>query len=179
MKILALIGSPRKGSNTDTIMNQILKGSKANGHTTEKLYLYDYEISPCVDCRSCKKGDFVCPIKDGMKQIYPKMEKADLIIFGTPNYWYGSTAKMKLLIDRMRPFVANGRLKGKKWALVTPAAEGPGACGPLVQMLRLSFDYLVMKFVGKILVKAYEKGEIKENRKELERAYKFGTLLLP
>jgi len=49
-----------------------------------------------------------------MKKIYPKMEKADLILFGTPNYWYGPTGKMKLLIDRMRPFVANKKLKGKK-----------------------------------------------------------------
>jgi len=175
MKILALIGSPRKGSNTDILVDEILKGSKKAGHTSEKLYLYDYKISPCIDCRACKKGKFVCPIKDGMKQIYPKMDDADLIIFGTPNYFYGPTGKMKLLIDRMRPFVANGKLKGKRWVLVTPAAEGPRACRPLIQMLRLSFDYLGMKFIGKILVKAYEKGEIKENRRELDSAYKLGA----
>ena len=177
MKILALIGSPRKGSNTDTLTNQILKGSKANGHTTEKLYLYDYEISPCIDCRNCKKGGFVCPIRDGMKQIYPKMEEADIIIFGTPLYWYGPSGKMKLLVDRMRPFVANGRLKGKRWITVIPSAEGAKACAPLIETFRLSFDYLGMKFAGKLLAKAYERGEIKENQKELDRAYKFGTSL--
>ena len=175
MKILALIGSPRKGSNTDTLVDEILKGCKKAGHTSEKLYLYDYKISPCIDCRACKKGKFVCPIKDGMQRIYPKMDDADLIIFCTPNYFYGPTGKMKLLIDRMRPFVANGKLKGKRWVLVTPAAEGPRVCRPLIQMLRLSFDYLGMKFIGKILVKAYEKGEIKENRRELDRAYKLGA----
>ena len=112
-----------------------------------------------------------------MRLIYPKMEQADLIIFGTPLYWYGPTGKTKLLVDRMRPFVANGRVKGKKWVLVTPAAEGPEVCRPLFQMMRLSFNYLGMKFVGKIFVKAYEKGEICKNQRELKRAYKLGASL--
>jgi len=78
-------------------------------------------------------------VKDSMQEIYPKMDEADLIIFGMPNYWYGPTAKMKLLIDRMRPYIANGKLKGKKVVVVTPAAEGPDACGPLIEMFGMSF----------------------------------------
>jgi multimeric flavodoxin WrbA len=177
MKILSLIGTPRKESNTDLLVDQILKGSKRGKHTTQKLYLYDYEILPCMDCRDCKKGDYVCTLNDGMKKIYPKMEKADLIIFGTPNYWNGPTGKMKLLIDRMRPFVPSRKLKGKKWVIVSPSGEGPNSCRLLVEMLRLSCDYLGMKFAGKVLVKAYEKGEIKKNQKALKKAFHFGTSL--
>lgn len=177
MKILALIGSPRKGSNTDTLVEHVLKGSEARGHTSDKLYLYNYEISPCIDCRKCKKDDYICTISDGMQELYSKMEEADLIIFGTPNYWYGPTGKMKLFIDRMRPFVANGKLKGKKAVVVTPAAEGPEACGPLIEMFRMSFHYLGMEFVSKVLATAYEKGEIKESEEELKNAYNLGILL--
>jgi multimeric flavodoxin WrbA len=177
MKILALVGTPRKRSNTDLLVDQILEGSKKGNHTSEKLYLYDYEILPCMDCRACKRGHFVCPLKDGMRNIYPKMEKADLIIFGTPNYWYGPTGKMKLLIDRMRPFVANKKLKGKKWAIVSPSAEGPHSCRLLVEMLRLSCDYLGMKFSEKILAKAYERGEIKKDQKALRKAFEYGMSL--
>jgi len=177
MKILALNGSARKRGNTDILIDQILKGSKEKGHTGEKLYLYDYEILPCRDCRDCKKGDYVCTLNDGMKKIHRKMEKADLIIFGTPNYWNGPTAKMKLLIDRMRPFVSNRKLKGKKWIVVSPSAEGPKSCRLLVEMLRRSFDYLGMKFAGKVLAKAYEKGEILENQKTLKKAFEFGRSL--
>jgi multimeric flavodoxin WrbA len=177
MKILALNGSSRKNGNTDILIDQIFEGSKEKGHKSEKLYLYDYEITPCIDCRACKRGSFVCPLKDGMRKIYPKMEMADLIIFGTPNYWYGPTGKMKLLIDRMRPFVKNKKLKGKKWAIASPSAEGPHSCRLLVEMLRLSCDYLGMKFAGKILVQAYEKGEIKNNHKALKKAFEFGRSL--
>ena len=139
MNILALIGSPRKGSNTDTLVDQLLDGSKTKGHMSEKLYLYDYEISPCIDCRKCKKDDCACVIKDDMQEIYPKIDIANLIIFGTPIYWYGPSAKMKLLIDRIRPYVANGKLKGKKAIVVAPATEGPNACGPLIEMFRMTF----------------------------------------
>jgi len=177
VKILALNGSARKRGNTDILIDQILKGNKEKGHKSEKLYLYDYEILPCMDCRDCKKGDYLCSQNDGMKKIYPKIENADLVIFGTPNYWNGPTAKTKLLIDRMRPFVPSKKLKGKKWVIVSPSAEGPKSCRLLVEMLRLSCDYLGMKFAGKILVKAYEKGEILKNQKAMKKAYIFGTSL--
>ncbi len=177
MKIMALNGSARKRGNTDILIDRILKGCKEKGYKTEKLYLYDYEILPCMDCRDCKKSNYGCTLNDGMKKIYPKMEKADLIIFGTPNYWNGPTGKMKLLIDRMRPFVPSRKLEGKKWVVVSPSAEGPKSCKLLVEMLRLSFDYLGMKYAGKVLVKAYEKGEIKKNQKALGKAFEFGISL--
>lgn len=175
MKVLALIGSPRKVGNTDLLVEELLKGCKTNGHTAEKVFLYDYTISLCVDCRSCKKGDYVCCINDEMQQIYSLMEAADVIVFGTPLYWYGCTAKMKMLVDRMRPFVENKKLKGKKAVVVAPSAEGPEACGSMLEMFRLSFEYLGMEFVGEVLVEAYEKGEILTSKEELERAYKLGA----
>jgi multimeric flavodoxin WrbA len=177
MKILALVGSPRIGGNTDILVDQILKGAKTQGHTSEKLYLYRYKILPCTDCRKCKKGEHVCPIKDGMQKIYPMITGADLIIFGTPNYWNGPTAQMKLLFDRMRPFAVTGDMKGKKGIVVSPAGAGPKSCGPMVEIFRMAFDYLEMKFAGKILVAAYEKGEIGKNKKEMKKAYDLGVSL--
>jgi multimeric flavodoxin WrbA len=177
MKILALIGSPRKGGNTDLLVDQILKGSKTKGHTAEKLYLYKYKITPCIDCRNCKKGDHVCTLKDGMQQIYPKMTEADLIIFGTPVYYYGPTGQMKLLIDRMRPYGEPETLKGKKGVIVAPSAEGAKCCGPLIKMLRMSFDYLGIEYAGKVLGTAYEKGEILQDKQEMNKAYKLGMSL--
>ena len=177
MKILALVGSPRKGGNTDILVEQILQGSKTKGHTSEKLYLYRYKIAPCIDCRNCKKGDYVCTVKDGMQEIYPKMEEADLVIFGTPLYFWGPTGQMKALMDRMRPFGTNGKLKGKKGVVVAPSDEGAKACGPLLEMFRLTFDHLGVEFTGKILAAAFEKGEISQNQEMLQEAYEFGVSL--
>lgn len=179
MRILALVGSPRKGGNTDILTEEVLRGARAQGHYTEKLRLYDYEILPCLDCRRCKNREQVysCALSDGMQEIYPQLERADIIVFGTPIYWYGPTAKMKLLIDRLRPFISSRRLSGKRGILVVPSEEGPDCCRPLVQMFRMSFDYLGMQSAGSILASAYERGEIKKNPAELSRAFELGASL--
>lgn len=62
MKILALIGSPRRGGNTDLLVDQVLRGCSSRGDGTEKLRLYDIEIEACLDCRRCKKGDYECAL---------------------------------------------------------------------------------------------------------------------
>lgn len=170
MRILALIGNPRKGGNTDRLVEQILTNSRVKGHATEKLFLYDYEIAPCVDCRNCQKSNGQCSINDGMRDIYPKIENADIIIFATPLYWYGPSGKMKLLIDRMRPYLTNKKLVGRKGLLVVPSEEGPNACRPLLQMFRKSFAYLGIEYAGKVFVRAYEKEEVHANKEALKRA---------
>jgi len=177
MQVLALVGSPRRNGNTDLLVDQVLKGAESRRYSREKIYLYDYEISPCLDCRGCKKGSFDCLLKDGMQEIRPLLEEADVIIFGTPVYWYGPTAKMKLLIDRLRPFIASKKLQGKRGILVSPSEEGPGCCGPLVEMFRMSSLYLEMELAGILLAKAYERGEIRGQPEELRRAWELGAAL--
>ena len=177
MKILALVGSPRKKGNTDILVDQILQGSETKGHTSEKLYLYQHRLAPCVDCRSCKSGELVCVLKDDMQEIYPKMEAADLVIFATPLYWWGPSGPMKLLMDRMRPFVANGKFKGKKAIVVVASGDDTEASGPLLDMFRRAFDYLKVDFVGQILAKAYESGEVRQNEEAMKEAYECGVSL--
>lgn len=177
MKVLALIGSPRKGSNTDILVDKVLEGCKEKGFTAEKLYLYDLNISACTDCRLCKSDNYECAIKDDMQQIYPSMVEADILIFGTPVYWYGPTGKMKLLIDRMCLFIASKKMQGKKGVLVVPSEEGPKACKALLEMFRMSFDYLGMEFVNSILSTAYERAEVSGNKEDLKKAYELGISL--
>jgi multimeric flavodoxin WrbA len=60
MKILALIGSPRKGGNTDTLVDQILKGAK-KADIRRKSYM---NTKTPTYCRKCKREN-VCPINEG------------------------------------------------------------------------------------------------------------------
>jgi len=177
MKVLGLVGSPRKGGNTDLLVSAVLYGAGASNHEIEKLFLYDLEISPCIDCRGCKKRACQCVLKDGMKQLYQKLEDADVLIFGTPLYWYGPTAKMKLFIDRLRPYIASKKLKDKKALLVVPSEEGAKACHNLVRMFELSLKYLEVALVGKLLVKASEKAEVKNQPRILDKAFNLGKAL--
>jgi multimeric flavodoxin WrbA len=177
MTVLGLVGSPRRGSNTDLLVSAVLEGASASNHHVDKVYLYDVDIAPCVDCKACKKGNCKCALGDGMQTLYPKLEEADVIVFGTPLYWYGPSAKMKLLVDRLRPFTASGKLKGKKAVLVIPSEEGAAACKFTVGMFTLSFKYLGMDLVGKLLPKASERAEVKGQPSTLDEAKKLGRNL--
>ncbi len=177
MRVLGLVGSPRKDSNTDLVVSRILDGAAANNHAVEKLYLYGLDLKPCMDCRACKQGNYRCILNDDMQQIYPKLEAADVIIFGTPLYWYGPTAQMKLLIDRLRPFIASKKLKGKKAVLVVPSEEGAQACTHIVGMFDSSFSYLEITIMGKILPTASERAEVKNQPQTLTDAFEVGKSL--
>jgi multimeric flavodoxin WrbA len=177
VKVLGLVGSPRKGSNTDLLVTRILEGAQTNGKTTEKLYLYDLNISPCIDCRACKKGTHQCSLKDDMQQVYPKLEAADAVVFGTPMYWYAPTATMKLLIDRLRPYISSKKLQGKKGVVVIPSEEGAGKCAGMVDTFKCSFKYLGLEWAGKVLAQAYEKAEVEKRPQILLSAFELGKTL--
>jgi multimeric flavodoxin WrbA len=174
VKVLGLVGSPRKGGNTDLTVQAVLEGAAANLNSIEKIYLYDFEIVPCVDCKTCKKPPYQCVIKDDMPNLYLKLQEADAIIFGTPLYWYGPSAKMKLLIDRLRPLIASKSLYGKKAVLVIPSEEGAAACIHAVGMFALSFEYLGVDLAGKLMPHASEKGEVKNHPLTLKEALALG-----
>lgn len=177
MKVLGLVGSPRRGSNTDLLVNLILEGAGEGKHAIEKVYLYPLDIKPCMDCKACKKGSFQCTLKDDMKELYLKLEEADVIVFGTPLYWYGPSAKMKLLIDRLRPFIASRKLSGKKAVLVVPSEEGAEACNFAVGMFKMSFKYLEVDLVSVLLSRASEYAEVETQPQTLNEASAVGSKL--
>jgi multimeric flavodoxin WrbA len=177
MKVLAFVGSPRKASNTDLVVSAILQGTTENKNISQKVYLYDSDIKPCIDCQACKKGNFECALKDSMQQLYPSIEEAKVLIFGSPLYWYCASAKMKLLVDRLRPYIASKKLKGKKAILVIPSEEGPYACNYTVGMFKESFKYLGINLVATLLPKASERAEVKKQPQTLEAALEIGKNL--
>ncbi|MDM7935749.1 MAG: flavodoxin family protein [Methanothrix sp.] len=178
-RVLALNGSPRRGGNTDLLLDEILRGARSRGHSAEKIRLYEREILPCIDCRRCKqeRSGYACAQVDAMREVYPLMEGADVLVFGTPVYWYAPSAKMKLLLDRLRPFIASRGLQGRRGVVVAPSEEGPGCCGPLMEIFQRSFEYLGMVSGGALLVRAYERGEVRGSPSDMRAAYDLGASL--
>ena len=91
MKILGIVGSPRKGGNTEILVEEALTATREAGAQTEIILLADKNIAGCDGCGSCFETG-VCKIKDDMQSIYPQLEAADAIIFGSPVYFGGVTA---------------------------------------------------------------------------------------
>ena len=177
MKVLGLNGSPRKGGNTDSLMDALFAKARHNGHRVEKVYLGDLRIGPCVDCRACKKEPFECVLSDGMREIYSRIDDADILVFGTPIYWFGPTGPMKTLVDRLRPYVANHNLRGKRALLVAQAGDGPGDADLTVEMFRRSLAYLEVDLSGNVLGTAYDRGDILADTEAMAKAAALGASL--
>lgn len=105
----------QKNGNT-SFLSQKLSNSLPENFQTEIHFLGKLKINPRFDCRNCKKGKLVCTVSDDMQALYEKMEQSDVLIFGTPIYWFSPSTQRKLAMDRLRPFYGNRRLSGKKAA---------------------------------------------------------------
>jgi multimeric flavodoxin WrbA len=116
-KVAAFVGSPRKGGNTDLLVQAVLKGAKVTGADASIFYLYDYEIHSCRACYNCKKPDAAgCVIQDDMQQLYDPIREADAIVFGPPIYMGYMTGQAKTFLDRWYAFVRSPHpLSSGKW----------------------------------------------------------------
>ena len=52
MNILILSGSPRKGGNTDLLVEAFVKGASQKHHV-EVVSVHDYKVNPCMGCSAC------------------------------------------------------------------------------------------------------------------------------
>lgn len=175
--MLGLIGSPRKGGNTEILIDRALEGAASSGATIEKVRLADLRINPCRGCESCKETGR-CVQDDDMQQVYSKMLKADGILLGTPVYFWGPSAQTKCLVDRCYALYLQEALKGKKVAVIAPYGDtDPGTPRHLFGMMTESFDALGMEFVARLGASAPARGDAGRNELMLKRAFVLGRLV--
>lgn len=101
MKIIGIIASPRKEGNTAFIVNKILEGAKEQGAETQAFPFSDLAIEPCRGCWACHKGDQGCVIKDDMQKLNEAIDRANVIVFGSPIYMMQMSAQAKIFTDRL------------------------------------------------------------------------------
>lgn len=99
MRVLGILGSPRKEGNTDKLLDEALKGAKNAGAEVEKIYIGELEVAPCEACDDCLRTG-KCSIQDDMQPIYEMLLNYDAVVLASPIYFYGLTAQVKALIDR-------------------------------------------------------------------------------
>lgn len=159
MKILGIVGSPRREGNTEIMVKEALEAARGKGAETELFLLADHDIAPCDGCTACAETG-ACVIDDDMQKLYELMEEADGLIFGTPVYFINVSAQAKAVIDRSLPLLHKGRLKGKAAAAIVTARR-VGA-GQVLSLLYTWFAVHRMVTAGGGLGYGREKGEVLE-----------------
>ena len=180
-KILGVMGSPRKNGNTHVLVSKILEGAREVGASTELLLLADFEIKDCDGCHTCWKGN-ECSKLDDMNSFFSKILESDVIIFGTPVYWYGPTALIKAFLDRFVYFNSpenRKKIKGISAVIVIPYEEDSlDTAKPLIEMFELSLKYLEIPLIEKIIVPGVtKKGEVAQKEEIMEKCFSLGEKL--
>ncbi len=87
MKVLSIIGSPRKG-HTYHVVRQIEQRLTQDPRMQfEYVFLSQLNLQPCRGCYACQsRGEQYCPIKDDLPVLVQKMQEADGVIFASPAY---------------------------------------------------------------------------------------------
>jgi multimeric flavodoxin WrbA len=181
MNILAIVGSPRKGGNTDILLSRIAEGARAGGAEVETVYLGGLQVRECDGCHACWQGR-VCSKDDDMRGLYPRIAGSDVIVFGTPVYWYGPTALMKAFIDRFVYFNGEAnrpQVRGKKAVVAIVLEEDrEETWRPVAEFFERSLAYLEMQPAGTIVVPGVgAKGAIRKKPERLEEALRLGQRL--
>ena len=180
-RILAVVGSPRKNGNTHILVSKIAEGAADAGAAVDELRLGELSISECDGCHACWKGR-PCSKNDDMRQIYERIVQSDVIIFGTPVYWYGPTALMKAFIDRFVYFNCpdnRRKIEGLAAAIAVPFEEEDlETARGVVEFFEKSLAYLQIELLGQIIAPGVgEKGAIRSKPDRLQEAYDLGRML--
>jgi multimeric flavodoxin WrbA len=187
MLVLGISGSPRRGGNSEILLDEALDGAGKAGATVKKVHLASFRFSPCIGCGSCEKTG-VCAIKDEITPLFDEIAGADALILSSSIYFYSVTAWTKAMIDRAqaswsRKYILkdpNFPSEGKKGAFI---AVGATKGSKLFEGTRLTiqyfFDAVGYEYSAELLVKGVdEKGAIREHPRYLQAARELGVALV-
>ncbi|MDP3181861.1 MAG: flavodoxin family protein [Desulfobaccales bacterium] len=185
MKILGIWGSPRKGGNSELLLDAFLQGAAQGGAQVEKVALRELKISPCLEIYHCFK-DGTCPIKDDMRGLYDKLLSAQVVALASPVFFYGLSAQAKAMIDRTqalwsRRYVLKQDFPGgnrQGVLLCTGATKGRLVFVGCRLTAKYFFDAINVSYAAEILVRGVDaKGAILTKPETLTAATDLGRRL--
>jgi multimeric flavodoxin WrbA len=114
-KIMVLSGSPRKNGNTNTVVSWFADGAKDAGADVEVIDVTRLKSTHhgCIACMGCQKSDkYECAVRDEVQPVLARIPSADVVVFATPTYFFGPSAQIKSVLDRMYSLIKINPAKG-------------------------------------------------------------------
>ena len=171
MKITMLVGSSRRGGNSELLADFVIRDIEH-----EKVYIKDLHIRPIEDLRHTTNG--FQAVNDDYDRVVEVIMKSDVLIFATPIYWYSMSGLMKNMIDRLSQAIRDERYPNlkehfKKILSIVVAVGGdePKIKGlPLIQQFQYTFEFLNMPFFSYIIGEANRPKDILKDSLALSQA---------
>jgi multimeric flavodoxin WrbA len=183
MKIIGIATTPRKGGNSQALVEHVLSGAKKAGAKTELVRISDLEIRPCLGCGACKRQGS-CVQKDDFAGLVKKLESADAVVLGSPLYWGRLNAQAYPLIDRfyslLKSDFSTDFPKGKKIVFaMTSGGMGAETIGPVNAYVKHVMSFLGFTDAGLVWQnQCFLPGDIDKHPDKIKEAEKLGAGLV-
>ena len=175
MKAIGIVGSPRKGGNTEILTAHCLRAIAEEGLDTELVSMAGLDIKGCNACMYCFEHEG-CSIEDDLQSVYNRMIMADAIIVASPVYYGSATSLVKGFLERAG-FMSRGSgvLKGKVGG---PLVVGRRA-GKNFTFMELMHWFHIMQIINPgstywNVAFGMEKGQVEQDEEGMNTAWNFG-----
>lgn len=177
MKIVVLEGSPNKNGSSNTLANAFIEGAKEAGHSVDVIDAAHANIHPCTGCIHCGY-EGPCVQKDDVDDIRARVLAADMMVFVTPLYYYGMSARLKTLVDRFCAFNSSIQRKHMKSAMIAAAWNADGwTFEALEAHYKALVRYLNLKDMGAVRGKGCGTPSMTKRSRYVQQAYELGKNL--
>jgi len=161
MKIVTILGSPRKRGNTAAVLRAFeeLAGPQ---HEVERINITDYHVAGCRGCDVCQDwlDEPGCLQKDDVVGLLKRILAADAVVYACPVYCWAFPAQLKALMDRHYCLVkwqggevATSLMAGKRAALLVTCGGDAADNADLIQvMFEREMAYVRGQVVGQYVV---------------------------
>lgn len=174
-QVLGIVGSPRRGGNTEILVDEALRGAEEAGALTEKVILSELDIGPCRGCDACGKTG-VCVQQDDLPALLKRMEQSQVWVLGTPVYYWGPTAQFKAFVDRWYGAGKIVEFEDRRVILVIPlgSSDAHDACHT-IGMLEDALAWQKSDLVATVVAPGvFERGAVRERPELLAAARRAG-----
>jgi NAD(P)H-dependent FMN reductase len=168
-KVVAIVGSYRRGGMVDQAVAEVLRGAEASGARTNTVYLIDRHIEFCRNCRACTQTPGPvrgrCVQEDDFEGLLAEIDAADALVVGAPVNFYNVTAVTRRFLERLiggaywpwgRPGPKLRVRRPAKPAVVVTSSAMPAAMGRIftgaVRALKLLCRSVGAKPIGTLFV---------------------------
>lgn len=189
--MVAILGSPRRRGNSDTLAFEFLKGAEGRGWQHSLIVPTDRGLSPCDGHNRCFR-DGRCAIHDGMNNIYDQVLRAPILLVATPVYFMGPPGSLKSFIDRFQAIWARSAILGefdpdsperrahhKSYAILVGATtDNVSMYKPTRSILKAFSNVIGFEYSGDLIAAGLdEPGDAEGKDDLLKKAYQAGAAL--
>ena len=145
MKVVSLLGSPRKHANSSIVADRFCETAQKQGAEVSRFTLNALSYRGCQGCMACKMKLDRCILEDDLREVLEAVRETDILVLASPVYFWDVTAQMKAFLDRTFSFLVPDFLTNPKRSRLAPGKK-------LVLILtqnnpdRNSFTHIFQKF---------------------------------